>query len=184
MPKAKRKPGAARARFSQHPDALDDEAGTHYRQLKRQQQLDWRLADALEQLKQNDARALVRTLLDFGLLSQEMRAGFRQWLGDPPPPPPKELSLKDQATLAAVRAYRRGKQNSEGVRVASKWTAKRVLDAHPRWRDLGVTEDLLLRVHGSRGVRGNKGGREYKRIREYLDAIEFYPDLEPPKRTK
>ena len=72
----------------QHPDAEDAEAGTHWTQLTPEQLADWRLAHAAEALQHhNDARPLVKALLDLNLLPEAARDDFRAWFDGKLPPP-------------------------------------------------------------------------------------------------
>jgi hypothetical protein len=181
MPYAKRKPGAGPVRPVRHPD---DEFGFSWEPDAVDQ-----LWDAHEALQQrNDARPLVRALLQRGLLPRPVRVAFWLWLGDPLPPHPPELSPKDRAMLEAVVAYERTpfKRTKYGRAEKREQRATRVLDTQPpeqpgRWREQGVTEELLLRVAGGKGGRQ---GMLISNYRDYHDLISFFPDAEPPKRTK
>jgi hypothetical protein len=175
MPKATRKAGAGcvppvrhpddEFEFSWAPDAVDQLMDAH---------------DALAERK--DPKPLVRALLQRGLLPRPARAHFRLWLGDPLPPAPPELSPEDQAMLEAVIAYERTpfKRSKHGRTEKREEKAKRVLDAQRRWRERGITEKRLTSVADSQG----RQGKLISNYRDYHDLISFFPDEEPPKRSK
>ena len=169
----------------QHADAEDDEAGTHWSRLTPGQLTDWRLTVAAEALQQhNDARPLVSALLDLNLLPAAVRDDFQAWLDGKLPPDPT-LSTKDWYTLCAVRAYRQtptlvteqGKRRESATQKAERVLASQPPEKPGMWRKGGVTAKLLLRVK-------NNDGREYLRIRNYLDAVGLYHGVKPPERTQ
>jgi hypothetical protein len=94
-----------------HPDAEDDEAGTHWTQLTPKQLADWRWEVALGAAEEGNLRELVRALLIVAAVPDWVRKALTQLFKDERP-----LSAAVRKIGRGVAAFRKAKAAQAGKR--------------------------------------------------------------------